>query len=94
MDATWSSGLAVLQRSALPEGYVLEQLTSQDVPWLTAALARWYPDIHAGMESPHLQPAFYLTQTQLADQREPRRARACIRRAHRAHARGVVGALR
>lgn len=70
MDATWSAGLAVLQRIALPEGYALDQLTSNDVRLVTAQLARWYPDIQAGMESPHLQPEFYFGHTALADHPE------------------------
>jgi hypothetical protein len=72
MEATWAAGLAVLQRIALPEGYALEQLASQDVSLITAQLARWYPDIQAGMESPHLQPEFYFAHAELADRAEAR----------------------
>lgn len=82
MDATWSAGLAVLQRIALPEGYALEQLSSVDVPAVTAQLARWYPDIQVGMESPHLQPEFYFAHTQLADRPEPRELLPLVIRHH------------
>ncbi|HET8938311.1 MAG TPA: hypothetical protein VFN67_32930 [Polyangiales bacterium] len=72
MEASWSAGLAVLQRIALPEHYQLDQMTSLDVRVVTARLAQWYPAIQAGMESPHLQPEFFLSETQLADQTQNR----------------------
>lgn len=65
MDTSWSAGLAVLQRIILPESYQLDQMASEDVPLIVANLARWYPEIQVGIESPHLEPEFYLTQTQL-----------------------------
>jgi len=68
MEASWSAGLAVLQRITLPENYRLDQMTTRDVPVVTAQLARWYPDIQVGMESPHLQPEFFLKETQLAEE--------------------------
>jgi hypothetical protein len=55
----------VLQRITLPENYVLDQMASEDIPFIVANLARWYPEIQVGMESPHLRKEFYLTQTQL-----------------------------
>jgi hypothetical protein len=72
MDVSWSAALELLPQFALPEGYVLAQMTPDDVPTVTAQLARWYPDIQVGMESAHLQPDFYFTHCQLSDVEEPR----------------------
>jgi hypothetical protein len=72
MDSSWTAGIALLRRIALPENYELAQMTTQDVPVVAAQLVHWYPDIQAGMESPHLQAEFYLTQTQLVEVTEER----------------------
>lgn len=49
----------------LPAGYDIEQLGAEDVDTLTECLRAWYPDIVVGMESPHLDPAFYHAHTSL-----------------------------
>lgn len=72
METSWSAGLAILSRISLPDGYELAQMAPEDVPLVVAQLARWYPDIEAGMESPHLQSEFYFAHTQLAGRTEER----------------------
>jgi hypothetical protein len=80
----------VLPRIGLPEGYVLDQMTRDDVPVITANLARWYPEIQVGLESPHLQPEFYLRQTQLEGVSEERAILPIVIRARDA---GVVALI-
>ena len=64
----WSSAADVLAKTKLPEGYELGQMCRNDISEVTTKLRAWYPDVVVGMESPHLEPEFYLTQTMLADQ--------------------------
>jgi hypothetical protein len=60
------------------------------VPLVAAQLARWYPDIQAGMESPHLQPEFYFEHTQLVGEAEDR---ALLPLVIRQHEEGIIAVI-
>lgn len=57
----------MLAKTPLPEPYRLAQMSSADVPVVTANLKQWYPDVVVGMESPHLEADFYHRETTLLD---------------------------
>lgn len=82
MEPGWRSGLDVVAAIDLPDGYALAQMSADDISSVIAGLARWYPEIQAGSESPHLQADFYLTQTQLAESAEHRAILPLVIRHH------------
>ena len=55
----WKPLRIALEKSALPEGYVFEELKKEEISQVTQLLGEWYPDIQVGSESRHLNPAFY-----------------------------------
>lgn len=72
MDSGWRSGLDVVATTKLPETYTLAQMSVHDIEPVITQLARWYPEIQVGTESPHLQAHFYHEQTQLAETAQER----------------------
>jgi hypothetical protein len=61
----WNEASAALTETQLPANYRLCRMQAGDVSVVTARLAQWYPDIRVGMESPHLQDAFYFEHASL-----------------------------
>jgi RimJ/RimL family protein N-acetyltransferase len=47
--------------------YRVAVLRDADVDRIAALIATWYPALHVGMESGHIDPAFYRAQVHLAD---------------------------
>ncbi len=55
----WPPLSRVAEDSQIPEGFSLDQLEGNEVTELARLLRAWYPDIHVGSESCHLNPRFY-----------------------------------
>jgi hypothetical protein len=61
----WNEASAALTQTQLPPNYSLCRMQADDVSVVTERLAKWYPDIRVGMESPHLDGDFYFEQASL-----------------------------
>lgn len=55
----WCSDKELSALLALPDGYTVERLRTEDIELLSAALQEWYPDISVGIGSVYLDPTFY-----------------------------------
>jgi hypothetical protein len=66
----WPALDTCLKQVELPAGYRLQLAASSDIPNLCQQLALWYPDIHSGYESCHLQEDFYFENAYLLDKQK------------------------
>jgi hypothetical protein len=69
---SWWRAATVLKEIKATPGYVLSQMTADDVAPTVAALQSWYPEIGIGAESCHLDADFYHRQAALAGSSQDR----------------------
>jgi hypothetical protein len=76
----WASLERIREKVAIPEGLVLDQVSRTEINELTSRLREWYPDIQTGMESPFLDPDFFLNSVTLKETAHERSVFALVMR--------------
>ncbi len=76
----WASLERIREKVAIPEGLVLDQVSRTEITELTSRLREWYPDIQTGMESPFLDPDFFLNSVTLKETARERSVFALVMR--------------